>query len=245
MSQQTNGNTNGYTNGHNIINEDEKRDPETGLEPTISRQRGSFVRRSIAKKKGYEYEDPFAGEEEGDVQYRTLAWWQAAMIMIAETISLGILSLPSVLARVGLVPGIILILGLSILATYSGYVLGQFKNRYPHVHTFADAGEILFTPLGAGAFGREFFGAAQVIFLIFSMGSHILTWTIMLNTVIGPGAPCTIIWSVVALVLFFICDIPRTMKNLSWFSIACKHTFPHSDCPARENSAHFGIRSIR
>ena len=53
--------------------------------------------------------------------------------MIAETISLGILSLPSVLAAVGMVPGIILLLGLGIIATYTAYVLGQFKLAYPHV----------------------------------------------------------------------------------------------------------------
>jgi amino acid permease len=53
--------------------------------------------------------------------------------MIAETISLGILSLPSVLATVGLVPGFLLILGLGVIATYTGYVIGQFKERYPWV----------------------------------------------------------------------------------------------------------------
>lgn len=93
------------------------------------------------------------------------------MIMIAETISLGILSLPSVLAAIGIVPGLILIIGLGALATYTGYVLGQFKMRYPHVHSMADAGEILMAPLGMPRFGKEFFGAAQTIFLIFSVGS--------------------------------------------------------------------------
>lgn len=55
------------------------------------------------------------------------------LVMIAETISLGILSLPSVLARVGMIPGIILIASLGVIATYTGYVLGQFKWAYPHV----------------------------------------------------------------------------------------------------------------
>lgn len=54
-------------------------------------------------------------------------------VMIAETISLGILSLPSVLATVGLVPGFLLIFGLGVIATYTGYVIGQFKQRYPWV----------------------------------------------------------------------------------------------------------------
>lgn len=33
----------------------------------------------------------------------------------------------------------------------------------------ADAGEVLFEPIGMKAFGREFFGAAQIIFFIFLM----------------------------------------------------------------------------
>lgn len=53
-------------------------------------------------------------------------------VMIAETISLGILSLPSVLAAIGIVPGVILIAGLGILATYTGYTIHQFKMAYPH-----------------------------------------------------------------------------------------------------------------
>lgn len=65
------------------------------------------------------------------------------MIMIAETISLDMLSLPSVLAPVGMIPGIITIAGLGILATYTGYVLGRFKMAYLHIHNMADAGEIL------------------------------------------------------------------------------------------------------
>lgn len=48
--------------------------------------------------------DPFGDEELAEVKYRTLQWWQCGMIMIAETISLGILSLPSAMAVLGLVP---------------------------------------------------------------------------------------------------------------------------------------------
>ena len=102
-------------------------------------------------------DDPFGDEEDSEVKYRTLTWWQAAAIMVAETISLGILSLPSVLAAIGLVPGVILIVGLGIIATYTGYTMYQFKRRYPGVHNLADVGMILLGPIG-----REVFGAAQV-----------------------------------------------------------------------------------
>lgn len=62
-----------------------------------------------------------------------MTWWQGAMVMIAENISLGILSLPAVLAKIGLIGGLIAIIGLGIFTTYSGYVLWQFKMRYPQV----------------------------------------------------------------------------------------------------------------
>lgn len=134
--------------------------------------------------------------------------------MIAETISLGILSLPSALATLGIVGGEILIVGLGILATYTGYTLGQFKLRYPHVHSMADAGEVLMGP-----FGREVLGTAQLLFLIFTMGSHILTFSKMLNTVSNHGT-CSIVFGIVGMILSFICTLPRTLKKVSWMSIA-------------------------
>lgn len=67
--------------------------------------------------------------------------------------------------------GVILIAGLGCLATYTGFVIGQFKLRYPHVHNMADAGEVML-----GAVGREIFGVAQLLFLIFIMASHILAF---------------------------------------------------------------------
>ncbi|KAK4497063.1 hypothetical protein PRZ48_011512 [Zasmidium cellare] len=163
-------------------------------------------------------QDPFATSIDGGTQYRSLSWWRGGLIMIAETISLGILSLPSVLSRLGLVPGLILIVGIGIIATYTGYVIGQFRLRYPRVHSFADAGEILFEPLGWGKVGKEVFSAAQVIYAVFIMGSHLLTWTILMNSVTGHAA-CTIVWSVVGLALFMLASIPRTLRSVSWLCL--------------------------
>lgn len=74
------------------------------------------------------------------------------------------------------------------------------------------------TPIGCGKIFREVIGAAQVVFLIFVMGSHVLTWTIMLNVITG-HATCTIVWSVIGLVLFWLLDLPRTLRSVSWLSI--------------------------
>lgn len=167
--------------------------------------------------------DPFGDETNAEVKYRTMTWWQAGIVMIAETIALGILSLPSVLATVGMPAGIVLILGLGIIATYTGYVLGKFKLAYPHVHNMADAGEILFMPLGRvpSVIAREIFGAAQIIFYIMLMGSHVLTWSIAFDTMTG-HAVCSIVWSVIGMIVMFLFTLPRTLRKVSYLSFACK-----------------------
>ena len=135
------------------------------------------------------------------------------MIMIAETVSLGILSLPSVLAAIGFVPGMLLIFGLGLLATYTGYTIGQFKLAYPWVHNMADAGEVMLGPIG-----REIFGAAQICFLVFTMASHVLTFSIMMNTITGHGA-CSIAFGFVGMILCLICTLPRKLGDVSYMAV--------------------------
>jgi len=53
------------------------------------------------------------------------------VLMIAEIVSNGMLSLPSSLAVVGLVPGIIVIVFLGVFGLFTAWVLIQFKLRHP------------------------------------------------------------------------------------------------------------------
>ncbi|EMR84746.1 putative amino acid protein [Botrytis cinerea BcDW1] len=73
------------------------------------------------------------------IHYRSMTWLHCSLIMIAETISLGILALPSVLGTVGLIPGLILILGMGALAWYSGLLIHRFRTAYPAIISWADA----------------------------------------------------------------------------------------------------------
>jgi hypothetical protein len=109
----------------------------------------------------------------------------------------------------------ILILFLSGLSWYTGYVIGQFKLRHPHVHSMGDAGEILM-----GRVGREILGIGQLLLLIFLMSSHLLTFTILMNTLTQHGT-CTIVFGVVGLVICFFGALPRTMEKVYWMSVAC------------------------
>jgi len=136
--------------------------------------------------------------------------------MVAENISLGILSLPGVLAKVGLIGGLVSIVCLGIFTTYSGYVLWQFRMRYPQITNYGDVGRVLLGPIGG-----EIFGVAYVIYCIFCMASHLLTFTIAMN-VLTQHATCTIVWGIVGLVIFSVLSVPRTLKNVSFLSIICK-----------------------
>ena len=78
----------------------------------------------------------------------------------------------------------------------------------------ADAGEVL-----AGRIGREIFGAAQILFLVFAMGSHILTFSIMMNTITSHGT-CTIVFGIVGMIVCLVFTLPRTLKKVSYMSIA-------------------------
>lgn len=158
------------------------------------------------------YEDPFGDEEGAGVKYKTMTWLQTAFIMIAETVSLGILSIPSTLKVVGLVPGIVLLVSLGVITTYTGYVLGQFKLRYPHVHSFAEAGGIV-----GGRIGYEIFAGGQLLFLVFVMGAHILSFSIMMN-VLTEHAACTMWFTIAGFGISLICTLPRTMKAMSHLS---------------------------
>lgn len=50
------------------------------------------------------------------------------------------------------------------------------------------------------------------------MGSHILTFAVMMNTLTDHGT-CSIVFSIIGMVICLVCSLPRTMKNMTWISI--------------------------
>jgi hypothetical protein len=71
-----------------------------------------------------------------------------------------------------------------------------------------DAGEMLMGP-----FGRELCYWGQLLFIIFLMASHILTFTVLFNTITNHGT-CTIVFGVIGLVVSCICALPRTTDKV-------------------------------
>lgn len=150
--------------------------------------------------------------------------------MLAETVSLGVLSLPYAIATLGIVPyvlqphqnvalteasGLSLIFVLGILSTYNGYVIGQFKLAYEGVCSMGDAGRVIM-----GRVGQVIGEGGQIFVLIFIMAAHLSAFTIMMNVLTNHGT-CSVTLSAAGLILSFLLSIPRKLQDVSYLSIIC------------------------
>jgi amino acid permease len=147
------------------------------------------------------------------IKYKTLSWQLVAVLMIAEIVSNGMLSLPSSLAVVGLAPGVIIIIFLGVFATYTSWLLVKFKLRHPEVHTMGDAGMILFGPIG-----RDLLAFGTIVFAIFATGSQIIAGQLALAT-LSDKKLCLTLYSGIFAIPTALLSFPRTLDQLSWISI--------------------------
>jgi amino acid permease len=136
--------------------------------------------------------------------------------MLAENVSLGVLALPQALAILGLVSGLLCIFFLGIIATCTGWMIGEFKLAHPSVQNFADCGMLI-----SGPILRNVMAVAQVLILVFIQGAHVLSFSIAMNS-ITDHCMCTIYWNVIGMILCLLLGLPRTFKNVSYTSVFCK-----------------------
>ncbi|WVR06193.1 hypothetical protein IAU60_003223 [Kwoniella sp. DSM 27419] len=142
--------------------------------------------------------------------YRNVGWIGASVLILKSQIGLGVLSLPAALATLGIVPGILCLVAVAAIMTWSGYVVGQVKMKHKNVYSVVDAGELMF-----GRVGREIFAAIYCVFMIFVVGSAIVGASIGLNA-ISLHATCTAVFVAVSAVVGFLLASVRTLGNISW-----------------------------
>ena len=151
--------------------------------------------------------------EQGGKSFRTLGRWDTIFVLFTNQVGLGILSLPSILKTLGIVPGIIGIIGIGSLTWYTAFELLQFYNKHPQVVNMVEMCRIVGGPWFEVVAG--FFMMIQVIFVA---ASAVVTLSIALNT-ISDHATCTVVFIVAACVLCWALSMPRTMKFVSYSGI--------------------------
>nr|XP_031858123.1 uncharacterized protein CI109_006464 [Kwoniella shandongensis]KAA5525195.1 hypothetical protein CI109_006464 [Kwoniella shandongensis] len=148
--------------------------------------------------------------EEGGPNYRNLGWIRAAVLELKTQIGLGVLGLPSVLNTLGFVPGILVILAIGLIITWSDLVVGTFKLAHPEVYTIADVGYIIFGPVG-----REVIGFAYWLEVVAIAGASFLSISVAFNT-ITEHATCTVVWALIGAVIVALFASIQTLARISW-----------------------------
>ncbi|KAJ4013842.1 hypothetical protein NW752_005554 [Fusarium irregulare] len=146
--------------------------------------------------------------------YRDVGWLGTAALMMKTQIGLGILSIPSAFHTLGIIPGVICLLIIGGITTWSNYVIGTFKLNHREIYDIGDAGGILF-----GRIGREFLGLSFALFTVFAIASGILGISISLNA-LSTHATCTATFVAVASLVVFMCASIRTLGRMNWLAWA-------------------------
>uniref|UniRef100_A0A060TBQ7 ARAD1D29084p n=1 Tax=Blastobotrys adeninivorans TaxID=409370 RepID=A0A060TBQ7_BLAAD len=185
---------------------DAKYDDSGSLESQNSIQQGSLD----------EYiERQLRAEEDNEIKYRTCSWQKTAALLFSEYICLAIMSFPWSYSILGLVPGLIITVFVSLTTLYTGLVLWEFCLKNPQTKDICDIGQILFW----GKRWAWYFTA--VCFLLnntFIQGLHVLTGAEYLNTISNHGT-CTVAFAAVVMIICIVFSLPRTFSGLSSLAV--------------------------
>ncbi|KAH7882791.1 transmembrane amino acid transporter protein-domain-containing protein [Phlebopus sp. FC_14] len=165
------------------------------------------------------------------IRYKTLSWQFVACLMVSEIVSNGLLSLPSALAVVGIVPALVLIIFLGLFGLFTAKLLIDFKSNHPGVHNMGDAGLLMWDSLA-----REVLSAGTIIFAISGTGSLLLTGQQALST-LSDSRICSVYWVIICGVVTLTISLPRTLNRLTWLAFVSGFTITLSGVVAMIGAA--------
>lgn len=147
--------------------------------------------------------------EHGVTKFNRLGWKRLTVVLIVEAIALGTLSMPSAFATLGMIAGVIISVGVGLVAIYTSYIIGQVKLAYPFIANYADAGGVMM-----GRFGYELVYWMLLLQLLLLTGSHCLTGTIAFFQITQSDI-CAIIFAVVSAVILLLLAIPPSFTEMA------------------------------
>jgi hypothetical protein len=151
----------------------------------------------------------------------------SGIIMIKTMMGLGVLSIPAVFDVLGLIPGIICLIAIALITTWSSVQIQHFKINHPSIYGVDDAGHMM-----VGRIGREILYAAFIVgkltahadmieadslAWIMVAGSGMISTSIALNAVSAHGT-CSAVFTAVAAISTFILASIRTLNKISWLA---------------------------
>lgn len=149
----------------------------------------------------------------GTVNFTGLTWPHAAVLVAKVQLGIGVIGVPKTFSTLGYVPGLVSLLILSALCTYTGILCGQIRLIHPEILSPSELGSILF---GRSRLVREVFAVFYGILLVMICSSAMLTTSIALNAV-STHAFCTLgFTAIVAAAALIIGGGFRQMTKVAW-----------------------------
>lgn len=148
-------------------------------------------------------------EAQGQQHFKRLGWKRLTVVLLVEAIALGALSIPGAYATLGMVAGVILTIGLGLVAIYTSYVVGQVKLKFPEVAHYADAGRLMM-----GRVGYELIGGMFALELIFLVGSHCLTGAIAFGN-LSHNTICSLAFAFISAIILFLVALPPAFAEVA------------------------------
>ncbi|KAF2964536.1 hypothetical protein GQX73_g9049 [Xylaria multiplex] len=158
------------------------------------------------------HDEVFGEITECGPNYRNVGWLGTVALMMKTQIGLGVLSIPASFDVLGLIPGLIILVTIAAITTWSNYMVGVFKLLHPSVYSLDDAGAMMF-----GRAGRYFFAAAFCLYWILVAGSGMLGISIALNAISTHGT-CTAVFVAVAAIIGFSLSSIQTLGRITWLA---------------------------
>lgn len=149
-----------------------------------------------------------------NVDFRTVGWVQATIIMLKIIFATGVLSIPVAMSGLGAVGGALSVIAWGSLNTYTAIVQGDFRNRHPGCHNIADMAHEV-----GGVVTREVTGGLFIIAYVLCTGSGILGVSIGINS-LSHHAACTVWWSFLSYVVVAACASVRKFEKIGWLTWA-------------------------
>ncbi|KAK6374004.1 hypothetical protein LTS17_007974 [Exophiala oligosperma] len=128
------------------------------------------------------------------VDFRTVGWPHASIILLKIQFALGVLNLPTVLYIVGALPGALLICAWGAYNTYSAVLLGAYRNRHPGIHTQVEMAYRV-----GGIWFKELTGALFIIGNVLCVSAGLVGVSTGINA-LSHHAACTVWWGFLAMV---------------------------------------------
>lgn len=165
-----------------------------------------------------EFSDKVSEEVAPVIDYKNCSWQKTAGLLFSEYICLAIMSFPNSYAVLGLIPGLIITVFVSLLVFYTGLIITDYSIANPGITSVCDIGQNLFwdSKIVWWLTAACFIGNNTII-----QALHVLVGAKYFNTISdnyegGRIDVCSIVFAVVSMVICCLLSLPRTFSHMSF-----------------------------